>query len=120
MSRSGHPETGEVVWCDDAGATCRRWNRRQGPHTRLTEETTSAVFLLERLAPTPAADVEKAAAELSDLLEKFSPAPGSPSALPPDPPQCASVARSCSGVGAVPPRWAGIHHVSSAPLGRTG
>lgn len=34
--------------------------------------------------------------------------------------QRASAARTCSGVGAVPPRWAGIHQVSSGPLGRTG
>ncbi|MFD1657681.1 B3/4 domain-containing protein [Streptomyces caeni] len=67
------PEAGEVVWCDDAGVTCRRWNWRQGPRTRLTEETTSAVFLLEGLTPMAAADVEKAAAELADLLERFSP-----------------------------------------------
>ncbi|MER9832252.1 phenylalanine--tRNA ligase beta subunit-related protein [Mesorhizobium sp. M0134] len=25
-----HPEPGEVIWCDDAGVTCRRWNWRQG------------------------------------------------------------------------------------------
>ncbi|MET7295070.1 hypothetical protein ABZS79_23550 [Streptomyces griseoloalbus] len=34
--------------------------------------------------------------------------------------QRASASRTCSGVGAVPPRWAGIHQVSSGPLGRTG
>ena len=34
--------------------------------------------------------------------------------------QRASAARTCSGVGAVPPRWAGIHQVSFASLGRTG
>ncbi|MFF4029800.1 GNAT family N-acetyltransferase [Streptomyces sviceus] len=32
----------------------------------------------------------------------------------------ASASRTCSGVGAVPPRCAGIHQVSSGPLGRTG
>jgi hypothetical protein len=26
------PETGEVVWCDDIGVTCRRWNWRQGAY----------------------------------------------------------------------------------------
>ncbi|MFJ5533692.1 B3/4 domain-containing protein [Streptomyces sp. NPDC093261] len=67
------PEPGEVVWRDEAGVTCRRWNWRQGPRTRLTEESTSAVFLLESLAPMPVADVERAGAELAELLEKFSP-----------------------------------------------
>ena len=32
-----HPDAGEVVWRDEAGVTCRRWNWRQGPRTRLTE-----------------------------------------------------------------------------------
>ncbi|QOV40112.1 cytoplasmic protein [Streptomyces ferrugineus] len=68
-----HPDAGEVVWRDDAGVTCRRWNWRQGPRTRLTEETTSGIFLLESMAPMPVAEVEAAAAELAELLQKFSP-----------------------------------------------
>jgi DNA/RNA-binding domain of Phe-tRNA-synthetase-like protein len=68
-----HPDAGEVIWRDEEGVTCRRWNWRQGPRTRLTEETVSAVFLLEGMAPMPLADMEKAATELAELLEKFSP-----------------------------------------------
>lgn len=68
-----HPDAGEVVWRDDSGVTCRRWNWRQGPRTRLTERSSSAVFLLESLAPMPVADVETAGAELAELLAKFSP-----------------------------------------------
>ncbi|MFJ5273145.1 B3/4 domain-containing protein [Streptomyces sp. NPDC088358] len=68
-----HPDAGEVVWRDGAGVTCRRWNWRQGPRTRLTEGSTSAIFLLEGLAPMPVAGIEAAAAELAELLEKFSP-----------------------------------------------
>lgn len=67
-----HPDAGEVVWRDEVGVTCRRWNWRQGPRTRLTEATTSALFLLESLAPMPVADVESAGAELAEQLEKFS------------------------------------------------
>jgi DNA/RNA-binding domain of Phe-tRNA-synthetase-like protein len=68
-----HPDAGEVVWRDEAGVTCRRWNWRQGPRTRLTEETTSGIFLLESLAPMPVAEVAQAGSELAELLEKFSP-----------------------------------------------
>ena len=46
-----HPEPGEVVWRDDAGVTCRRWNWRQGVRTRLTDGTTSALFILDALEP---------------------------------------------------------------------
>ncbi|MEV8432531.1 B3/B4 domain-containing protein [Streptomyces chartreusis] len=68
-----HPDAGEIVWRDEAGVTCRRWNWRQGPRTRLTEETVTGIFLLESLTPMPVADVETAAEELADLLQKFSP-----------------------------------------------
>lgn len=47
------PSPGEVVWADDLGVSCRRWNWRQGIRTRLTEQSTSALFLLERLDPMP-------------------------------------------------------------------
>ncbi|MGW6745249.1 B3/B4 domain-containing protein [Streptomyces sp. NPDC055025] len=68
-----YPEPGEVVWCDDEGVTCRRWNWRQGVRTRLTEESVNAVFLLERLAPMTLGELDTAGAELAESLEKLSP-----------------------------------------------
>ncbi|MFJ6633483.1 B3/4 domain-containing protein [Streptomyces sp. NPDC091376] len=68
-----HPEAGEIVWCDDAGVTCRRWNWRQGPRTRLTEESVNAIFLLESLAPMTTGQLQDAGAELAVSLEKLSP-----------------------------------------------
>ncbi|WP_405809879.1 phenylalanine--tRNA ligase beta subunit-related protein [Streptomyces sp. NBC_00210] len=68
-----HPEPGEVVWRDDEGVTCRRWNWRQGVRTRLTEQSVNALFLLEALAPTTTGELEAAAAELAEWLEKLSP-----------------------------------------------
>jgi DNA/RNA-binding domain of Phe-tRNA-synthetase-like protein len=46
-----HPDPGEVVWCDDAGVTCRRWNWRQGRRTALRADTTAALFILDALGP---------------------------------------------------------------------
>ena len=46
-----HPDPGEVVWRDDAGVTCRRWNWRQARRTQLTERTTAALFILDALEP---------------------------------------------------------------------
>lgn len=46
-----HPEPGEVVWADEAGVTCRLWNWRQARRTQLREDTTTAVFILDALAP---------------------------------------------------------------------
>lgn len=59
-----HPEPGEVVWCDDDGVTCRRWNWRQARRTALTEDTTSALFILDALDPMTDGQLAAAAHEL--------------------------------------------------------
>lgn len=64
-----HPEAGEVVWRDDRGVTCRRWNWRQCVRTRITEETVDALFLLERLEPMSLAELRAAGDDLAALLE---------------------------------------------------
>ncbi|MEV0621212.1 phenylalanine--tRNA ligase beta subunit-related protein [Nonomuraea sp. NPDC050404] len=69
----GQPESGEVIWRDDIGVTCRRWNWRQVVRTRLTEETTNAIFLLERLEPMSLEELKQAGEELADLLSELSP-----------------------------------------------
>ncbi|MEV0624309.1 B3/B4 domain-containing protein [Nonomuraea wenchangensis] len=69
----GTPEPGEVIWRDDLGVTCRRWNWRQGARTRLTEETVNAIFLLERLEPMTLEELKEAGEELADLLAELSP-----------------------------------------------
>ncbi|MGW0478625.1 B3/B4 domain-containing protein [Nonomuraea sp. NPDC003214] len=69
----GQPEPGEVIWRDDLGVTCRRWNWRQVVRTRLTEETTNAIFLLERLEPMSLEELKEAGEELADLLTRLSP-----------------------------------------------
>ncbi|MFB7942194.1 B3/B4 domain-containing protein [Streptomyces sp. NPDC004779] len=68
-----HPEPGEIVWCDERGVTCRRWNWRQGPRTRIDDDTTDAVFLLESLAPMTREELLTAGQELADALQKVSP-----------------------------------------------
>lgn len=68
-----HPEPGEVVWVDDAGVTCRRWNWRQGRRTAITESTTSAVFILDALAPLTDAQLLAAADELEAHLRRLGP-----------------------------------------------
>ncbi|WP_219500895.1 B3/B4 domain-containing protein [Nonomuraea ceibae] len=69
----GQPEPGEVIWRDDLGVTCRRWNWRQVVRTRLTEETINAIFLLERLEPMSLEELKEAGEELADLLTRLSP-----------------------------------------------
>jgi DNA/RNA-binding domain of Phe-tRNA-synthetase-like protein len=68
-----HPEAGEVVWRDDVGVTCRRWNWRQGVRTRITTETTSAVFILDVLDPLTAESAHTAADALTEGLLALAP-----------------------------------------------
>jgi DNA/RNA-binding domain of Phe-tRNA-synthetase-like protein len=63
-----HPDPGEVVWRDDTGVTCRRWNWRQCTRTRITTDTTSALFILDVLAPVTDDDAHAAADALEAAL----------------------------------------------------
>lgn len=60
-----HPEAGEVVWTDDAGVTCRRWNWRQAQRTQLHDGTRAALFIVDALAPMD----DAALAAVGDELE---------------------------------------------------
>jgi len=68
-----HPAPGEVVWCDDDGVTCRRWNWRQGRRTQLREDTTAALFILDALGPMTDEAVEAAADDLVGRLTRLGP-----------------------------------------------
>lgn len=68
-----HPDTGEVVWCDDAGVTCRRWNWRQAKRTQLTDSTTAALFILDALGPLSDDALRAAADDLIAHLNRFGP-----------------------------------------------
>lgn len=68
-----HPSAGEVVWRDDEGVTCRRWNWRQCARTRLGPTTTRAVFILDALAPLDGAGLAAAGSALVDALRATSP-----------------------------------------------
>jgi len=64
-----HPEPGEVVWRDDVGVTCRRWNWRQATRTQLRNDTHAALFILDALDPITD---EALAAAADDLLVQLS------------------------------------------------
>lgn len=64
-----HPKPGEVVWCDDAGVTCRRWNWRQGQRTQLTNNTTDALFILDTLDPLGDPEREALVTDLMTWLQ---------------------------------------------------
>lgn len=63
-----HPAPGEIVWRDDLGVTCRRWNWRQGRRTQITDATSRAFFVFDRLDGLTLNDLNAAVDELSELL----------------------------------------------------
>ena len=66
-----NPDPGEVVWRDDQGVTCRRWNWRQGVRTRLTDETKTAIFILDALSVVSNADLESTMAQLVEQISEL-------------------------------------------------
>ncbi|GAB7191529.1 hypothetical protein NUM3379_22370 [Kineococcus sp. NUM-3379] len=70
-----HPEPGEVVWADDDGVTCRRWNWRQCSRTRITTSTTSAFFVFDALGSTNDSDLRVAEESLVRMLARDGAAP---------------------------------------------
>lgn len=68
-----NPDVGEVVWCDEEGVTCRRWNWRQGPRTALEEGTRRVLLILDVLDPVTNEKVSAAADELVEVLRRTSP-----------------------------------------------
>jgi DNA/RNA-binding domain of Phe-tRNA-synthetase-like protein len=68
-----HPEPGEVVWADDAGVTCRRWNWRQARRTQLHDGTTSALFIIDVLDPVTDEQLAVASDELIEHLRGLGP-----------------------------------------------
>ena len=53
-----YPDAGEVIWRDDMGVTCRRWNWRQGIRTRLDSQAQTMWFILESLPTMPSGALE--------------------------------------------------------------
>lgn len=68
-----HPLPGEVIWRDDAGVTCRRWNWRQGTRTRLESPQGRMWFILESLGTMPEAALEQAGTDLTAGLSRLMP-----------------------------------------------
>jgi DNA/RNA-binding domain of Phe-tRNA-synthetase-like protein len=66
-------DPGEVVWRDDAGVTCRRWNWRQCVRTRLDPSTQEVLFILDALGPTSTDQLRAIGAELIELVSDGSP-----------------------------------------------
>ena len=65
------PRPGEVIYKDDVGAVCRRWNWKEADRTKLTHDTRNAFLVIEALPPVARDAVEAAIGELADLVRRY-------------------------------------------------
>jgi DNA/RNA-binding domain of Phe-tRNA-synthetase-like protein len=62
------PHAGEVIYKDDAGAICRRWNWKEADRTKLTAATRHAFLVIEGLPPVGRDQVKAATDDLANLI----------------------------------------------------
>ena len=61
----------QIIYKDEVGAICRRWNWKEADRTKLTQETQNAFLVIETLPPVPRDTVETAIRELADLVKQY-------------------------------------------------
>ncbi len=64
------PKAGEVIYRDELGAICRRWNWKEADRSKLTAATRNAVLVVEGLPPAGRAEIEAALAALARLVRE--------------------------------------------------
>ncbi|MEO6195047.1 MAG: phenylalanine--tRNA ligase beta subunit-related protein [Thermoanaerobaculia bacterium] len=64
------PKPGEVIYKDDLGTLCRRWNWKEAERTKLTAATRRAFLVIEGLPPAGRDLVAQAAEELAALVRE--------------------------------------------------
>ncbi len=75
------PRPGEVIYKDEIGAICRRWNWKEVDRTKLTPETRNAVLVIEGLPPVGRDVVGRAVEELAELIRGHYGRPVAPAIL---------------------------------------
>lgn len=65
------PHAGEVIYKDDNGSICRRWNWKEADRTKLTEETRNCILVIEALPPVTEEKLTSATNDLASLVTRF-------------------------------------------------
>jgi DNA/RNA-binding domain of Phe-tRNA-synthetase-like protein len=64
------PYPGEVIYKDDLGAVCRRWNWKEAERTKLSAETTNAILVVEAIRSEHRDRAESAIREIEGLVRR--------------------------------------------------
>ncbi|MBI2601293.1 hypothetical protein HYW42_05070 [Candidatus Daviesbacteria bacterium] len=65
------PYPNEVIYKDNQGTICRRWNWKEVDRTKLTEETSNAFIVIEGLPPIGRENIQQAVTKLVELIKKY-------------------------------------------------
>lgn len=65
------PKPGEVIYKDSIGAICRRWNWKEADRTKLTEDTTNVILIIEALPTIATPLLQQAVTDLASMLETY-------------------------------------------------
>ena len=66
-----YPPAGEVIYVDNSRVMCRRWNWRQGDHTKLLPDTTDVAINVDCLPPVAKGEAGAITEELAGLVREF-------------------------------------------------
>lgn len=64
------PRPGEVIYRDELGAICRRWNWKEAERTKLTASTRNALLVVEGLPPVGRGEIAGALAEAARRIRE--------------------------------------------------
>ncbi len=70
-NENNSPEEGEIVYKDNQGVLCRKFNWREADRTKLTEDTKNAIIVIEVLPPLERQILEEAVNEFKELVQKY-------------------------------------------------
>lgn len=65
------PYPGEVIYKDDIGSICRRWNWKEADRSKLTEQTKNLFLVIETLPPVSQDVLKQATNELATLVRTY-------------------------------------------------
>ncbi len=65
------PQAGEVIYKDNRGAICRRFNWKEAERTKLTEDTSNVILVIESLPPVETALLQQAVSDLAAMVERY-------------------------------------------------
>ena len=60
-----------LIYKDNNGAICRRWNWKEADRTKLTEQTKNCILVIEALPPVDEQELKQATDELASLVKKY-------------------------------------------------